>query len=477
MTYGIDAGVDKWGGDGAFKSAYTNPDTYLKKAITTTTNTGVKSLVHGESGGEFWNNLGEAYKTLAIDTAAEKGANWIGDQYVENRNQDFANSGGLATNSAGTYLIHKASHALLGCAVGAAKAGDCASGAFGGVVGEIVAEELANTSLGNNLVSPDAKKRANAKKTISTISQITSLFSASEAGLDFKTAQQTAKNAAENNALDLKHLHSIQALKVLVALNTQLVDNLTEKLTEEQRNELEEKGLNVNDLFTIEDSGGIRLRIDGTSYSLGNGGVVTNNFTHHNAEYNGGKSLGVDLSRTTFGVNVKNGINLQRIDVVNALLSIGIGEELIRVPQSNQAVRCDNCVGESQLIDGYSSQHFHFGSPILPQQAQYLINQLGDTNPYLQSGSENNLEYRIFNDNGVGFPSIRNLNPPESSIVNRSLTFNPFSSSSFLCSSVSFSVRLSTSCVFKATKTFKACILCRCLRSNALFSAAFLAVC
>ena len=224
-----------------------------------------------------------------------------------------------------------------------------------------------------------------------------------EGTISFETAQQIAKNAAENNALDLKHLHSIQALKVLVALNTQLVDNLTEKLTEEQRNELEEKGLNVNDLFTIEDSGGIRLRIDGTSYSLGNGGVVTNNFTHHNAEYNGGKSLGVDLSRTTFGVNVKNGINLQRIDVVNALLSIGIGEELIRVPQSNQAVRCDNCVGESQLIDGYSSQHFHFGSPILPQQAQYLINQLGDTNPYLQSGSENNLEYRIFNDNGVGF--------------------------------------------------------------------------
>ena len=118
------------------------------------------------------------------------------------------------------YWQHKGAHALLGCAVGAAKAGDCQSGAFGGVVGEIVAEELANTSLGNNLVSPDAKKRANAKKTISTISQITSLFSASAAGLDFKTAQQTAKNAAENNALDLTHLHSIQSLKVLVALNT-----------------------------------------------------------------------------------------------------------------------------------------------------------------------------------------------------------------------------------------------------------------
>ena len=64
-------------------------------------------------------------------------------------------------------------------------------------------------------MSPDAKKRANAKKTISTISQITSLFSASAAGLDFKTAQQTAKNAAENNRLELNHIHSIQSLKVL----------------------------------------------------------------------------------------------------------------------------------------------------------------------------------------------------------------------------------------------------------------------
>ena len=98
----------------------------------------------------------------------------------------------MKTNSASTYIDHKVLHALLGCAVGVAKSGDCASGAFGGVIGEIVAEELANTSLANNLLSPDAKKQANAKKTISTISQITSLFSASEAGLDFKTAQQTA---------------------------------------------------------------------------------------------------------------------------------------------------------------------------------------------------------------------------------------------------------------------------------------------
>ena len=157
------------------------------------------------------------------------------------------------------YWQHKLAHSLLGCAVGAAKAGDCQSGAAGAVIGEIVAEELANTSLANNLLSPDAKKQANAKKTISTISQITSLFSASEAGLDFKTAQQTAKNAAENNALDLTHLHSIQSLKVLVALNTYLVDQGKD-----------------NNSFVIRDAGGASFVIDGKSYSLTDGILVGN---------------------------------------------------------------------------------------------------------------------------------------------------------------------------------------------------------
>ena len=151
------------------------------------------------------------------------------------------------------------------------------------LVGEIVAEELANTSLGNNLVSPDAKKQANAKKTISTISQITSLFSASAAGLDFKTAQQTAKNAAENNALDLKHLHSIQTLKVLVALNTQLVDEGKD-----------------NNSFVINDSGGISLVIDDKSFSLTNGGLISirEPQSYHNVNRVGQTRIGGDLGDT-----------------------------------------------------------------------------------------------------------------------------------------------------------------------------------
>ena len=175
VTYGIDVGVDKWGGGSDFAQNYAG--SYSRKIINTTANTAVRSLAEGKTLREFGYSLEDAYKTLAIDTAAEKGANWIGKQYNENRKQDVWESRGQSTNSINSYLTHKASHALLGCAVGVAKAGDCQSGAFGGVIGEIVAEELANTSLANNLLSPDAKKQANAKKTISTISQITSLFS------------------------------------------------------------------------------------------------------------------------------------------------------------------------------------------------------------------------------------------------------------------------------------------------------------
>ena len=181
VTYGIDVGVDKWGGGSDFAQNYAG--SYSRKIINTTANTAVRSLAEGKTLREFGYSLEDAYKTLAIDTAAEKGANWIGKQYNENRKQDVWESRGQSTNSINSYLTHKASHALLGCAVGVAKAGDCQSGAFGGVIGEIVAEELANTSLANNLLSPDAKKQANAKKTISTISQITSLFSATYANL------------------------------------------------------------------------------------------------------------------------------------------------------------------------------------------------------------------------------------------------------------------------------------------------------
>ena len=77
VTYGIDAGVDKWGSGSDFAKNYAG--SYSQKIINTTANTAVYSLAEGKTLREFGYSLEDAYKTLAIDTAAEKGANWIGD--------------------------------------------------------------------------------------------------------------------------------------------------------------------------------------------------------------------------------------------------------------------------------------------------------------------------------------------------------------------------------------------------------------
>ena len=130
VTYGIDAGVEKWGGGSDFAQTYTG--SYSQKIINTTANTAVHSLAEGKTLREFGYSLEDAYKTLAIDTAAEKGAKFIGENLA---------GGSLKAGVGSTaYWQHKGAHALLGCAVGAAKAGDCASGAAGAVIGEIIAE-------------------------------------------------------------------------------------------------------------------------------------------------------------------------------------------------------------------------------------------------------------------------------------------------------------------------------------------------
>ena len=131
----------------------------------------------------------------AIDTAAENGANWIGDKYVENRKQDVWESGGLKTNSASTYIDHKVLHALLGCAVGAAKAGDCQSGAAGAVIGEIVGEAIVASSIKDGEFSQTDEWLA---KTVGTTAAI---FGTSALGGDFNVASDTAENAIDNNAL------------------------------------------------------------------------------------------------------------------------------------------------------------------------------------------------------------------------------------------------------------------------------------
>ncbi len=104
-------------------------------------------------GGEFdlnWQQLGEyALATAVIDTAY---GGSFSDHLVNKLRAGFVNAaadviageiGATYRSSDGNwndYLVHKLSHALLGCASGAAMQSDCAGGAAGGVTAEVFAE-------------------------------------------------------------------------------------------------------------------------------------------------------------------------------------------------------------------------------------------------------------------------------------------------------------------------------------------------
>ena len=101
-VYGIDVGVDKWGGGSDFAKNYAG--SYSQKIINTTVNTAVHSLAEGKTLREFGYSLEDAYKTLAIDTAAEKGANWIGDKGREFRRKVLWESRRFENQQCSTYI-------------------------------------------------------------------------------------------------------------------------------------------------------------------------------------------------------------------------------------------------------------------------------------------------------------------------------------------------------------------------------------
>ena len=110
--------------------------------------------------------------------------------------KDVWESGGQSTNSVNSYLTHKVSHALLGCAVGAAKSGDCASGAFGAVIGEVIAE-----AAGKSLIK-DGEFSDTDEWLTRTAGTTAAIFGTSALGGDFNVASDTAQNAIDNNLLD-----------------------------------------------------------------------------------------------------------------------------------------------------------------------------------------------------------------------------------------------------------------------------------
>ena len=133
-----------------------------------------------------------------INTVAAKGANQIGDAKLDGTSKAIA-------------------HALLGCSVGTATAGNssgCAPGAAGGAIGELVASLYGNSQdlggLEDRLKSDpnNAQLKAQVDQVRNTVTELAKLSGAGAALLiggdatDMKTAMGTASNAAVNNYLN-----------------------------------------------------------------------------------------------------------------------------------------------------------------------------------------------------------------------------------------------------------------------------------
>jgi len=100
------------------------------------------------------------------------------------------------------YVTHKIAHAALGGTMAAATGGDIASGAIGGVVGEVFAEEFRSEledAIRMGEVEPDQVQRWGDAGV--DMSALVAGLAAAAAGGDVNTASETGANAAENNAL------------------------------------------------------------------------------------------------------------------------------------------------------------------------------------------------------------------------------------------------------------------------------------
>jgi hypothetical protein len=124
-------------------------------------------------GGNFADNLSNGL----VDKVGENLAGWIGDNKTE-----WGEFG------------HKAAHAALGCAIVAAKQGDCSAGAIGAVAGEVAAE-LTRLQAGN--LSENQQDRV-----ALLTGQLSAITAAALAGQeDLAGAMGAASNAVVNNYL------------------------------------------------------------------------------------------------------------------------------------------------------------------------------------------------------------------------------------------------------------------------------------
>lgn len=123
------------------------------------------------NGGDLGDKLAHAITTSVIDAAGASAANSVGDV------EGFSNRLG---------------HLVVGCALGAAKGGDCGSGAVGGLAGELAAEWY-----GGNREPVSATQ---ASKTVD-VARLFGALAATLVGGDAQVGATAAGNAAQNNYL------------------------------------------------------------------------------------------------------------------------------------------------------------------------------------------------------------------------------------------------------------------------------------
>jgi filamentous hemagglutinin len=124
------------------------------------------------NGGDLGDKLAQAITTSVIDAAGASAANSVGDL------EGFGNRMG---------------HLVVGCALGAAKGGDCGSGAIGGLAGELAAEWY-----GGNREPVSATQ---ASKTVD-VARLFGALAVTLVGGDAQVGATAAGNAAQNNFLN-----------------------------------------------------------------------------------------------------------------------------------------------------------------------------------------------------------------------------------------------------------------------------------
>ncbi|WP_367113283.1 DUF637 domain-containing protein [Zoogloea sp.] len=124
------------------------------------------------NGGDLGDKLAQAITTSVIDAAGASAANSVGDL------EGFSNRMG---------------HLVVGCALGAAKGGDCGAGAIGGLAGELAAEWF-----GGNREPVSATQ---ASKTVD-VARLFGALAATLVGGDAQVGASAAGNAAQNNWLN-----------------------------------------------------------------------------------------------------------------------------------------------------------------------------------------------------------------------------------------------------------------------------------